>query len=677
MKQLVDNGLTVRDTWANQIEFILASVGYAVGLGNVWRFPYVCFRGGGGAFLIPYVTVMCLCVVPLVFMEFTLGQYTRTGPVQALHKACPLMKGVGVASVVLSFIICTYNNTVLTWALYYLFNSFRATLPWQLCNNTWNVPENCSSSIGNSTHLQSATQQFFDHRLLEITEGIERVGSLRWELFGVLLLVWLIIYLCIFKGVKSTGKVVYFTTLFPYIVLLALLINNIRLPGAVDGIVFYLTPKWHKLVDVQVWIDATAQVFYSIGVGLGVMVSLASHNKFNNNMLRDAIVVSLANSATSIFAGFVMFSGIGYISHVHQLDVEKLAVGGPGLVFVVYPEIFSTMPVAQMWAFFFFLMLMSLGLDSQFGHMELLVTCTMDTFGPKILSVLRKRELVALSLCIFTCLLGLPYIMQGGVYIFQLIDYAVGISLLLISLCEVIAICWIFGVPRLTVMVKRILGKPPNIFFKACWLVASPLLIMIILVTSMAQHAPLRYGKTYRFPGWAESVTWIITFLSVMWIPVGAVHELLSRKGTFMGRLKASMIPKLNLEEKSRVQPRRGGGGGFKGRGKGVGLGGKAPPSQSRGSSKQGLKLAGAAAAGALGGAAIGYGLGSLGRPGHGYGRGYGTDSDDYYPEGQGFHNQSDWRLYRSASDPAPKSNVVATLGSALLLCLGGWTRAI
>ncbi|XP_014034061.1 sodium- and chloride-dependent GABA transporter 1 [Salmo salar] len=539
-----------RETWANRAEFILSSVGYAVGIGNVWRFPYVCFSGGGGAFLIPYLTMMCLCAIPLVFVEFTVGQYTKRGPVEAFINICPLMKGVGVAMVMLSFIVASYNNTVLTWVLYYLFHSFTAPLPWQLCNATWNIPENCSSFMENATtHLQSATKQFFDHRLLEITEGIENVGHLRWELVGILLLIWAVLFFCVFKGIRSTGKVVYFTALFPYVVLLALLFNNVRLPGALDGILFFLTPKWNKLGEIHVWIDATAQIFYSIGVGFGCLLSMASHNKHNNNILRDAMIVTLANSATSIFAGFVMFSGIGYMAHVRHLQVEQLAVEGPGLAFVVYPEIFSTMPVSQLWAFLFFLMLMCLGLDSQFALVEVMGTFVMDSFGPKILLMLNYKELVTLLLCFLTFLLGLPCITQGGVYIFQLLDYSVGITLMFTSLFEVVTLSWIFGVWRLSIMVKRILGKPPNVFFKACWLVVSPLSIVAILVTAMVQHSPLLYGKTYLYPAWAEGVAWIITFLSVGWIPLGAMHELLGRKGTCLAKLKASVTPRITLEE--------------------------------------------------------------------------------------------------------------------------------
>ncbi|PWA23222.1 hypothetical protein CCH79_00002169 [Gambusia affinis] len=149
-----------RPTWSRQIEFTLAGIGCAVGLGNVWRFPYLCYRSGGGAFLVPYLLMLVVLGIPLLYMELTLGQYTRRGPVHALATVCPLLKGVGIASVAISFIMCTYYNIVITWALYYLFSSFQAPLPWQSCNNTWNTP-NCTDHATNSSYSSTASQEFF------------------------------------------------------------------------------------------------------------------------------------------------------------------------------------------------------------------------------------------------------------------------------------------------------------------------------------------------------------------------------------------------------------------------------------------------------------------------------------------------------------------------------------
>uniref|UniRef100_A0A8C1SRN5 Transporter n=1 Tax=Cyprinus carpio TaxID=7962 RepID=A0A8C1SRN5_CYPCA len=551
-----------RETWGRRLEFVLASIGYAVGLGNVWRFPYLCYRSGGGAFLIPYLIMLFLCGIPLLFMEFTVGQYTRLGPVHSLAKICPLFKGVGLATVVISYVLCTYYNVLMTWALYYLLHSFSPSLPWQSCNNTWNAVGNCSTGFpGNATHLKSANllccvivlcKCFFfnspSHKVLEMTRGIEHAGGIRWELFGLLVLAWAIVYFCIFKGVKSTGKVVYFTATFPYFILFALLINNVQLPGAKDGILFFLMPNWSKLLEVQVWVNAAAQIFNSIGISFGSMISMASYNKFNNNILRDTYIVSLANSATSIVAGFVIFSAIGYMAHIHNLPVDDIATDGPGLVFVVYPEVFSTMPVSQLWAPLFFIMLLCLGLDSQFAMVEVAVTFIVDGFGKKVLGVFKRKELIVLAVCSVGFLLGIPHITSGGIYVFQLMDHYTAVVSLIYEGFISPRSCSLAGVRRLSVMLEKMLGKKPNLFFRVCWQFLSPMLVLVILISSIVQYTPARYGKSYTYPLWAEVVGWFISLVSIIWIPLGALHELWTTEGSLLQRLKKSITPTVDLE---------------------------------------------------------------------------------------------------------------------------------
>uniref|UniRef100_A0A8C9XRN0 Transporter n=1 Tax=Sander lucioperca TaxID=283035 RepID=A0A8C9XRN0_SANLU len=522
-----------RPTWSRQIEFTLAGIGCAVGLGNVWRFPYLCYRSGGGAFLVPYLIMLVVLGIPLLYMELIVGQYTRRGPVHALATVCPLLKGVGIASVAISFIMCTYYNVVITWALYYLFSSFQAPLPWQNCNNTWNTP-NCTNLATNSSYSSTASQEFFKYKMLEQTSGVDETGVVRWELLLLLFLAWILIYFCIFKGVKSTGKVVYFTALFPYVILIALLINNAQLPGALDGITFFIVPEWDKLLSVEVWVNAAAQIFNSIGIGFGSLMAMSSYNSFNNNVLKDTLTISIINSLTSILAGFVIFSAFGYMSHLQGIPVSDLAVDGPGLVFVLYPQAFANMPVAQLWAVVFFFMLLCLGLDSEFAMVEVMVTSLMDEFYQHLIQIFKRKELFVLAVCGAACLLGIPCVMQVGIYVFQLMDhYTAIVSIMFLAVFEVIAICWCYGVTRLSDNLEEMTGKRANIFFRLCWLIVAPVLITVILIFSIIQFKPARYGD-YVFPPWAQGVGWVIAMGSIIWIPLGAVHTLWVLPGSFM-----------------------------------------------------------------------------------------------------------------------------------------------
>ncbi|XP_043997312.1 sodium- and chloride-dependent GABA transporter ine [Gambusia affinis] len=549
-----------RPTWSRQIEFTLAGIGCAVGLGNVWRFPYLCYRSGGGAFLVPYLLMLVVLGIPLLYMELTLGQYTRRGPVHALATVCPLLKGVGIASVAISFIMCTYYNIVITWALYYLFNSFQAPLPWQSCNNTWNTP-NCTDHATNSSYSSTASQEFFKYKMLGQTSGVEETGTLRWELFLILILAWILIYLCIFKGVKSTGKVVYFTALFPYVILVALLINNVQLPGASDGIAFFIVPDWDKLRSVEVWVNAAAQIFNSIGIGFGSLLAMSSYNSFNNNVLKDTLFISITNSLTSILAGFVIFSAFGYMSYLQGIPVSQLAVDGPGLVYVVYPQAFANMPVSQLWAVLFFFMLLCLGLDSEFAMVEVMVTSFIDEFYQQLIRIFKRKELFVLAVCGVAFLLGIPCVMQVGIYVFQLMDhYTAIVSIMFLAFFEIIAICWSYGVKRLSSNMEEMTGRKPNIFFRFCWLVVDPVLITVILIFSILQFKPARYGD-YVFPPWAQGVGWVIALGSIIWIPLGAVHTLWVLPGSLMKKLKLSITP-YALNATKGLYNERGGGAG-------------------------------------------------------------------------------------------------------------------
>ncbi|XP_060703767.1 sodium- and chloride-dependent GABA transporter 1 [Hemiscyllium ocellatum] len=531
-----------RVTWTRKIEFTLAGIGYSVGLGNVWRFPFLCYRSGGGAFLIPFFIMFVLLGIPLLYLEISIGQYLRTGPVESLAKICPLLKGVGIATVAISFVMCTYYNLIICWAMYYLINSFQNPLPWHSCNNTWNIQETCTDSITTNNITVSASQQFFDYNVLQKTNGLDNLGNMRWELFGLLILAWVIVYFCIFKGVTWTGKVVYFTALFPYVVLLAILINNVQLPGAVIGINYFANPKWEKLKEVQVWVYAAVQVFNSIGIGFGSLISMSSYNKFDNNILRDSLAISLTNAATSVFSGFVIFSAFGYMSHMINVPIDDIAVDGPGLVFVVYPEAFVTMPVSPLWAVLFFVMLLFLGLDSEFAMVEVMVTSLLDAYQDWLLKYLKRKEFVVLGVCVVAFLLGIPNVTQGGIYVFQLLDhYTAQVSIVFLAFFEVVAVCCLFGISRLSRNIEEMLGTKPNIYLRVCWLL-SPILILIIMVFVIIDFEPVRYS-TYQYPEWGQGLGWVIAFVSLIWIPVGVIHTLLTLKGSFYERLISSITP--------------------------------------------------------------------------------------------------------------------------------------
>ncbi|XP_045130389.1 sodium- and chloride-dependent glycine transporter 2-like [Portunus trituberculatus] len=577
-----------RGTWGNQCEFFLSCLGYAVGFGNVWRFPYLAYKNGGAAFLIPYVTMLLCAGLPLFFMELALGQYASLGPNILFPKVVPILGGLGWAMIVVSALVAIYYNIILAWTLFYTFASFTSVLPWSHCDNSFNshlcftedkamecrnasqyyynktcvdIDEYCGlaqQTVFNATHCLnstgdakdaesvldkiSASEDYYKNRMLGVTgKTWEDMGEMRWELVGCLALAWLIVYACMVKGVKSSGKVVYFTALFPYVVLVILFGRGVTLEGAYKGIEFYfLKPKWAEIFKIEVWNDAATQIFYSLGSSFGGLITLASYNKFKNNCMRDAIVIAFANCSTSVFAGFVIFSILGFLANELGVEVKDVVDSGSGLAFVVYPAAVTRMPVPPLWSLLFFAMLITLGLDSQFTMVETLTTALFDQF-----EFLRaKKPLVVGLMCLALFLCGLTMCLEGGIYMFELFNwYSASISVIILAITEIVLVQYIYGFKNFMRNIKEEMGiympAPLYVYWTATWLFITPVALVLIFFLSCYYFVPAYFGK-YVYPANIQALGWFICFSSVVFIPMGALYVLLKGGKEYKDLIRSS-----------------------------------------------------------------------------------------------------------------------------------------
>ncbi|XP_006020722.1 sodium- and chloride-dependent transporter XTRP3 isoform X1 [Alligator sinensis] len=578
-----------RPLWDNPLQFVFACISYAVGLGNVWRFPYLCQMYGGGGFLIPYLIMLIVEGMPLLFLELSVGQHMRQGSIGAWKTISPYLSGVGVASVVVSFFLSMYYNVINAWAFWYLFHSFQNPLPWAACplnSNHTGYIEECEKA--------SSTQYFWYRKTLNISPSIEENGSIQWEQAMCLILAWLTVYLCILRGTESTGKVVYLTASLPYLVLIIYLIKALTLHGAVNGLVYMFTPKLEQLANPKAWINAATQIFFSLGLGFGSLIAFASYNEPNNNCEKHAIIVSLINSTTSVFASIVTFSIYGFkatfnyenclnkamllltnafdleegfltadnLNHMKEqlmathpneyvellpqikncsLEAElDTAVQGTGLAFIVYSEAIKNMEVSQLYSVLYFFMLLMLGIGSMLGNTAAILTPLTDS---KFLSTHLPKEVISGIVCFINCIVGLTFTMEAGNYWFDIFnDYAATLSLLLIVLVEIIAVCYVYGLRRFEKDLHLMIGHKLSWYWKIMWAFASPLLIIslfIFYITDYILTGTLQYQAwdatqghlvTKDYPSYALAVIGLLVASSTMCIPLGALAIFIKRR---------------------------------------------------------------------------------------------------------------------------------------------------
>uniref|UniRef100_A0A672H4N5 Transporter n=1 Tax=Salarias fasciatus TaxID=181472 RepID=A0A672H4N5_SALFA len=577
LEKMEEEDLSNRPKWDNKAQYILTCVGFCIGIGNVWRFPYLCQSHGGGAFLIPYFILLVLEGMPLLLLEFAIGQRLRKGSVGVWRAINPHLTGVG--SMLVSLLIGLYYNTLIAWIIWYFYNSFQSPLPWSQCplneNMTGYVPE-CQES--------STVDYYFYRETLNTSTSIADSGGVHWPIVLCLLSAWTIICICYIRGIGTSGKAVYVTAILPYIVLAIFLIRGLTLKGAVNGVKFLFTPDMDELVRPETWLDAGAQVFYAFSLAWGGLISFSSYNPIHNNCMQDAVMLSAITGLTSIYAATVTYTIIGFRAtekydnciseniltllnafglpednitangyeaaynqlnasypdivlglNIKTCDMNKLlseGVEGTGLAFIVFTEAITKMPGSPVWSVLFFVMLLCLGLSTLFGNIEGVVVPLKD------LNLLPKKwpqEALTGVTCFIAFIISLLFAQNSGLYWVTLFDnFAGSVPLLTIGLFEMISVVYIYGIDRFNKDIQFMIGRKPNIFWQVSWRLTAPLSIMVILVFYLVTQAQkeLTYLvwdpnsvsfpalASVPYPSWIYAVIFVLAGIPSLVVPV-------------------------------------------------------------------------------------------------------------------------------------------------------------
>ncbi len=457
---------STREQWKSQTGFIMAAVGSAVGLGNLWRFPYMAYENGGGAFLIPYLVALVSVGFPLMLLEYGVGQKMRGSAPAAYGRIHPKWEWLGWWCVLfVMFGIVLYYNVIISWCLHYFLFSF--TLPWKDDPNA-----------------------YFFTKYLHFSESPGKIGLPRvpilCEVFVIWAINWFIAYRGVQRGIERASKL-----FIPLLFLLTtvLVVWGLQLDGAVDGIKAYLTPDFEKLKGYKVWLDAYGQIFFSLSIGFGIMIAYASYLPRNTNIHRSALITCVVNSGYSIFAGIAVFSTLGYMAFMTGKPLDEVVEQSIGLAFVVYPQAINLIPsMPEFFSAIFFLILVVAGLSSSISIIEAFNTALMDKFH-----VDRRRSVS--TLCVLGFLGSVIFTTNGGLCWLDIVDHFIThYGLVTLGILESILVGWVLGADEVRQFINehsRIpLGRWWNWIIK--WFI--PLVLGFIVLKSLWGDFSNPYG---------------------------------------------------------------------------------------------------------------------------------------------------------------------------------------
>lgn len=416
----MDMEKTNRSQWGNRTGFILAAVGSAVGLGNIWRYSYVAFKNGGGAFLIPYFVALLTAGIPLVMLEFALGHKMRGSAPLSFKKINDRFEWVGWLSIMVTFIVTVYYVVIIGWCLNYIFFS---------ANQSWG---------------QDAGAFFFNN-FLHITEGVDVVGGIIPAAAIAIAIIWainfIIVYFGIKNGIEKAGKII-----MPILAIctIVIVIRALTLPGAIIGVNQYLAPDFSKLLNHEVWLAAYGQIFYDLSIAFGILIAYSSYLPKKSDIANSAFIMSFANCGFSFLIGMGVFGVLGFMSQASGKPFDEIVKAGISLAFVAFPSAIAQMPFgAKLFGIAFFVCLVVAGLSSSISLIEAVVSSIIDKFN-----VSRKKAVI------FVCGTGflgsLLFTGGNGLYVLDIIDAFINnYGLIAAGLLEAIILGWVYKAENL------------------------------------------------------------------------------------------------------------------------------------------------------------------------------------------------------------------------------------
>ncbi|XP_070498003.1 sodium-dependent nutrient amino acid transporter 1-like isoform X1 [Chironomus tepperi] len=545
-RKLSQKTTTEKAKWSNDIEFLCSCITLSVGLGNVWRFPFTALQYGGGTFVIPYTIIVFLVGKPLYYLEILLGQFSSKGCIK-VYDMVPAVRGIGIGQCICTIVVLSIYASVMALTIRYFLASFGDPLPWSLCKIEWNTTcVDSSLKMGNfsGTNAKSSAELYFIKDVLKEANSSENgLGLPNWQLVICLIAAWCIIGLVLIKGIQSSGKAAYFLAIFPYIILIILLIRSATLEGAINGILYFIIPDLNKIFDAELWYAAVTQVFYALGICFGSIIMYSSYNRFDQNIYRDVNIITTMDYMTSLLAGLIIFGILGHLAHVMGIeDIQQVTTSFMGLAFIAYPETISKFDyIPQFFAIVFFLMLFSFCIGSNMGMANCILTTIRDRY-PKIMC-----WKIVLAIVVFGIAIGIFYTTPGGQYLINLLDfYGASFVALILAIIELITVSWIYGVDRFCKDIEFMLKRRTGHYWRICWKFITPFIMISILLYFIATWKALTYqGQEYSTE--MHIFGWCISLLGLLQLPIWMIYAIYKQTHeTIIQKVKAAFKPNKN-----------------------------------------------------------------------------------------------------------------------------------